>query len=65
MTTGYYCTIFPFCGGGEKTRPCEQSNWDTWMVLDPGQGHTPVSKHRHAMHARVIFSRVGGLLETL
>ena len=18
-----------------KTRPCEQGNWDTWMVLDP------------------------------
>ena len=33
--------------------------------LKSGQGHTPVSKHRHAMHARVIFSRVGGLLETL
>ena len=19
----------------QKTRPCEQGNWDTWMVLDP------------------------------
>ena len=19
----------------KKTRPCEQGNWDTWMVLDP------------------------------
>ena len=19
----------------ELTRPCEQGNWDTWMVLDP------------------------------
>ena len=19
----------------EKTRPCEQGNWDTWMVLNP------------------------------
>ena len=18
-----------------RTRPCEQGNWDTWMVLDP------------------------------
>ena len=56
MTSGYYCAIFPFCGGGKKkkkddkktkafydwattgtpvTRPCEQGNWDTWMVLDP------------------------------
>ena len=33
--------------------------------LKSGQGHIPVSKHRHAMHAKVIFSRVGGLLETL
>ena len=33
--------------------------------LKSGQGHTPISKHRHAMHARVIFCRVGGLLETL
>ena len=23
--------------------------------LKSGQGHTPISKHRHAMHARVIF----------
>ena len=20
MTTGYYCAIFPFCGGGKKTK---------------------------------------------
>ena len=33
--------------------------------LKSGQGLTPISKHRHAMHARVIFCRVGGLLETL
>ena len=31
--------------------------------LKSGQGHTPISKHRHAMHPRVIFCRVGGLLE--
>ena len=34
-------------------------------ALKSGQGHTPISKNRHAMHARVIFCRVGGLLETL
>ena len=36
-----------------------------YSELKPGQGYTPVSKHRHAMHARVIFCKVGGLLETL
>ena len=27
MTSGYYCAIFPFCGGGKKkkTRPCAVS----------------------------------------
>ena len=30
-----------------------------------GQRHTPISKHRHVMHARVISCRVGGLLGTL
>ena len=34
-------------------------------ALKSGQGHTPISKHRHVMHARVTFCRVGGLLEKL
>ena len=33
--------------------------------LKSGQGHTPISKHRHAMNARVIYCRAGGLLQTL
>ena len=29
----YFPTMnFSFYG---KTRPCEQGNWETWMVLDP------------------------------
>ena len=37
--------------------------WNSELKSD--QGHTLISKHRHAMQARVIFSGVGGLLETL
>ena len=50
------------------SRVTEIPGW-YWILgnseLKSGQGHTLISKHRHAMHARVIFCRVGGLLETL
>ena len=28
--------------------------------LKSDQRHTPISKHRHAKHAEIIFCRVGG-----
>ena len=57
---GWYWTFGIKCSDTMGVGPV---NWNSELKSE--QGHTPISKHRHAIHARVFFRRVCGLLETL
>ena len=34
MTTGYYCAIFPFCGGGKKKDDRKTKAFYDWATTD-------------------------------
>ena len=34
MTTGYYCAIFPFCGGGKKKKKTKKDDKKTKAFYD-------------------------------
>ena len=46
MTPGYYCAIFPFCGGGKKQKKKKKDDKKTKVFYDwattgiPGHPHT-------------------------
>ena len=42
MTTGYYCAIFPFCGGGKKKKKKKKDDKKTKAFYDWATTGIPV-----------------------
>ena len=49
MTTGYYCAIFPFCGGGKKKKRRQKNNG---ILTGPPQA-APATGRRARIHTEI------------
>ena len=44
MTSGYYCAIFPFCGGGKKKTTKKQRHFMTGLPQVPSKKNRIISE---------------------
>ena len=57
MTTGYYCAIFPFCGGGKKNNDKNRKAFYDWATT----GISVINFNSKANHS--VFSMLYTLIK--
>ena len=54
MTTGYYCAIFPFCGGGKKKKKTTKKQWHFNWATTSGASDWQACKDSHRNKTRTF-----------
>ena len=59
MTTGYYCAIFPFCGGGKKKKKTTKKQWHFNWATTSGASDWQACKDSHRNKRRTfVFHKI-------